>query len=199
MDGRPFIPANTPKPPGGALLAAWRSPEDQQGIMDIGVLCKALLDAVGPQEGAAGRTEGFLCPVTRSRQDTLASFAEDLNQKFLWETNPKKTTESGITTASPEPENAESKMGKKKGKQSDNAVGAMADAREELRRGLTSPEKPPGSNDPSKGIIQDAKIVFSPNGYITHCPNLNRKFLAIKLPPPFDHSTAETVLGQPIR
>ncbi|XP_039605153.1 protein kinase C-binding protein NELL1-like [Polypterus senegalus] len=25
-----------------------------------------------------------------------------------------------------------------------------------------------------KGIIQDAKIVFSPNGYITHCPNLNR-------------------------
>ncbi|KAG2459774.1 PPR3A phosphatase, partial [Polypterus senegalus] len=28
-DGRLFIPANTPKPPGGALLAAWRSPEDQ--------------------------------------------------------------------------------------------------------------------------------------------------------------------------
>ncbi|KAG2466336.1 ZP4 protein, partial [Polypterus senegalus] len=45
-------------------------------------------------------------------------------------------------------------MAKKKGKQSDNtsgsAVGAMADAREELRRGLTSPEKPPGSNNPSK-------------------------------------------------
>ncbi|KAG2469047.1 MSH5 protein, partial [Polypterus senegalus] len=68
----------------------------------------------------------------RSRQDTLASFAEDLNQKFLWETNPEKTAESGITTASPKPEKTESKMGKKKGKQSDNASGsaegAMADA-----------------------------------------------------------------------
>ncbi|KAG2470284.1 DRD2B protein, partial [Polypterus senegalus] len=90
----------------------------------------------------------------RSRQDTLASFAEDLNKIFLWITNPEKTTESGITTASPKPEKNESKMGKKKVKQSDNAsgsaVGAMADAWEELRSGLTSPEKPPGSNDPSK-------------------------------------------------
>ncbi|KAG2458076.1 MLCA synthase, partial [Polypterus senegalus] len=33
--------------------------------MDIGVLCKALLDAVGPQEEAAGRTEGSSCPVPR--------------------------------------------------------------------------------------------------------------------------------------
>ncbi|KAG2464774.1 WIPF3 protein, partial [Polypterus senegalus] len=37
MYGRLFIPANTPTPPGGALPAVWRCPEDQQGIMDIGV------------------------------------------------------------------------------------------------------------------------------------------------------------------
>ncbi|KAG2469002.1 I23O2 dioxygenase, partial [Polypterus senegalus] len=57
-------------------------------------------------------------------------------------------------------------MGKKKGKQSDNAsgsaVGAMANTREELRRGLTSPEKPPGSNDPSKMPLLDTKYL---NGY----------------------------------
>ncbi|KAG2455958.1 SYN2 protein, partial [Polypterus senegalus] len=37
MYGRLFIPGNTPTPPGGALPAVWRCPEDQQGIMDIGV------------------------------------------------------------------------------------------------------------------------------------------------------------------
>ncbi|KAG2459672.1 SEM5A protein, partial [Polypterus senegalus] len=52
--GRPCTPANTPKPPGGALLAAWRSPEDQQGIMDHVVLCTALLDAMGPREELQG-------------------------------------------------------------------------------------------------------------------------------------------------
>ncbi|OXB59591.1 hypothetical protein ASZ78_010105 [Callipepla squamata] len=25
-----------------------------------------------------------------------------------------------------------------------------------------------------KGVIQDVKVVFIPNGYITQCPNLNR-------------------------
>ncbi|MED6233776.1 Protein kinase C-binding protein nell1 [Ataeniobius toweri] len=25
-----------------------------------------------------------------------------------------------------------------------------------------------------KGIIQDVKLIFAPNGYITQCPNLNR-------------------------
>ncbi|KAG2468050.1 SCN8A protein, partial [Polypterus senegalus] len=32
--GRLIIPANTPRPPDGALPAVWRCPEDQQGIMD---------------------------------------------------------------------------------------------------------------------------------------------------------------------
>uniref|UniRef100_A0A8C4TI07 F-actin-capping protein subunit alpha n=1 Tax=Erpetoichthys calabaricus TaxID=27687 RepID=A0A8C4TI07_ERPCA len=36
--GRPFIPANTPRLLGGVLLATWRCPEFQQGIMDYGVL-----------------------------------------------------------------------------------------------------------------------------------------------------------------
>ncbi|KAG2459874.1 CAPS2 protein, partial [Polypterus senegalus] len=35
--GRLVIPANTPRPPDGALHAVWRCPEDQQGIMDNGV------------------------------------------------------------------------------------------------------------------------------------------------------------------
>ncbi|KAG2459958.1 DUS4L synthase, partial [Polypterus senegalus] len=50
----------------------------------------------------------------RSRQDTLASFAEDLKQKFLWETNPEQTTESGITTASPEPKKPSPKWEKRR-------------------------------------------------------------------------------------
>lgn len=25
-----------------------------------------------------------------------------------------------------------------------------------------------------QGIIQDVKLIFAPNGYITQCPNLNR-------------------------
>ncbi|KAG2461257.1 UCHL5 hydrolase, partial [Polypterus senegalus] len=36
--GRQVIPANTPKPPEGALPVMWRCPEFQQGIMDYGVL-----------------------------------------------------------------------------------------------------------------------------------------------------------------
>ncbi|KAG2462465.1 GBF1 factor, partial [Polypterus senegalus] len=103
----------------------------------------------------------------RSRQDTLASFAEDLNQKFLWETNPK-TTESESPQHRQNPKN-QVQNGKKKGKQSDNAsgsaVGAMADAREELRRGLTSPEKPPGSNDPSK--ILKTLLLVPVGAYLT--------------------------------
>lgn len=27
---------------------------------------------------------------------------------------------------------------------------------------------------PCQGIIQDGKIIFMPNGFITQCPNLNR-------------------------
>lgn len=26
----------------------------------------------------------------------------------------------------------------------------------------------------SQGVIQDVKLIFTPNGYITQCPNLNR-------------------------
>lgn len=26
----------------------------------------------------------------------------------------------------------------------------------------------------SQGVIQDVKLIFAPNGYITQCPNLNR-------------------------
>ncbi|KAG2468352.1 GUC1A protein, partial [Polypterus senegalus] len=34
VHGRLVIPANSPRPPDGALPAVWRFPEDQQGIMD---------------------------------------------------------------------------------------------------------------------------------------------------------------------
>ncbi|KAG2459236.1 DCA17 factor, partial [Polypterus senegalus] len=67
MDGRPFILANTPKPPGGALLAAWRFPEDQQGIIDIGVFMQSPAGCRGDhRRELQGGPRASLCPVTRS-------------------------------------------------------------------------------------------------------------------------------------
>ncbi|KAG2462795.1 CASR protein, partial [Polypterus senegalus] len=66
-DGRPFIPANTPKPPGGALLAAWRSPEDQQGIMDNGVFMQSPAGCRGGhRRELQGGPRASSCSVTRS-------------------------------------------------------------------------------------------------------------------------------------
>ncbi|KAG2459176.1 CC148 protein, partial [Polypterus senegalus] len=50
------------KPPGGALLAAWRSQKTSRASWTMEFLCTALLDAMGPREGAAGRTEEFFVP-----------------------------------------------------------------------------------------------------------------------------------------
>ncbi|KAG2462999.1 MUC5B protein, partial [Polypterus senegalus] len=48
IDGRLFIQANTPTPPGGALPTVWRGPECQQEIMDVGVF---LYSPAGYHEG----------------------------------------------------------------------------------------------------------------------------------------------------
>ncbi|KAG2464585.1 TMPS9 protease, partial [Polypterus senegalus] len=65
-DGRPFIPANTPKPPGGAILAAWRSPEDQQGIMDnVGIMHSPAGCHGGHKRELQGGPRTSLCPMTR--------------------------------------------------------------------------------------------------------------------------------------
>ncbi|KAG2464864.1 CDK14 kinase, partial [Polypterus senegalus] len=66
QDGRSFIPASTPKPPGGALLAAWRSPEDQQGIMDNGVFMHRPAECHGGHERELqGGPKSSSCPMTQ--------------------------------------------------------------------------------------------------------------------------------------
>ncbi|KAG2461402.1 CBLN4 protein, partial [Polypterus senegalus] len=77
MYGQLFIPANTPTPPGGALPAVWRCPEDQQGIMDIGVFIHSPAGYHGgSQESLQGGPETiYLTPrnyvqLVRAQNDT---------------------------------------------------------------------------------------------------------------------------------
>ncbi|KAG2457064.1 AOF oxidase, partial [Polypterus senegalus] len=64
--GRLVIPANTPRPPDGALPAVWRCPEDQQGIMDAVVFT---LSPAGYLRGCKRVLQGgpriHLCPMIR--------------------------------------------------------------------------------------------------------------------------------------
>ncbi|KAG2459091.1 PARK7 deglycase, partial [Polypterus senegalus] len=75
MDGRPFIPANTPSRQVEPSLQRGGPQKTSRASWTLEFLCKALLDAVGPQEGAAGRTEGFFVPCDPEIVVTLAGLA----------------------------------------------------------------------------------------------------------------------------
>ncbi|KAG2455777.1 PIHD1 protein, partial [Polypterus senegalus] len=63
--GQLVILANTPRPPGGALPAAWRCPGYQQGMMDNGVFPKSPAGYYrGQQRTLQGSPESHMCPIT---------------------------------------------------------------------------------------------------------------------------------------
>ncbi|KAG2459552.1 ASPG asparaginase, partial [Polypterus senegalus] len=90
------------------------------------------------------------------------------NERELTDVFQKIFAQQGIATASPKPKN-ESKMGKRRASKATTPAecrGCNGGLREELRRGLTSPEKPPGSNDPSKNTTM-ASVLKSQGPLLT--------------------------------
>ncbi|KAG2463450.1 TRI25 ligase, partial [Polypterus senegalus] len=75
--GRPFIPANTHTPLDGAPPAAWRCPEFQQGIMDIGVFLHSPAGYHGGRKGTLqGGSKTYICPLTRKY--VLVTWTEEM-------------------------------------------------------------------------------------------------------------------------